>query len=62
MQRLLEEGALTKRFAARYKNMRIHVIGDQETMKALGVASKSNASLEREAGHYCSIRSLRLAT
>jgi NTE family protein len=43
VQRLLEEGALTEQVAARYKNMRIHVIGDQETMKALGVASKSNA-------------------
>jgi NTE family protein len=58
VQRLLDEGALTERFAARYKNMRIHVIGDQEMMKALGVASKSNperAFLERlkAAGRAC---------
>ncbi|MGH7057527.1 MAG: patatin-like phospholipase family protein [Acetobacteraceae bacterium] len=43
VQRLLEQGALKEPFAARYKNMRIHVIGDEEKMRALGVASKLNA-------------------
>jgi NTE family protein len=61
VQRLLEEGALTERFAARYKNMHIHVIGDPQTMKALGVASKSNAErafLEylKAAGRACAER------
>ncbi|MBV1799900.1 patatin-like phospholipase family protein [Siccirubricoccus sp. G192] len=45
VQRLLEEGGMTEPFAARYKNMRIHMIGDEEGMKALGVASKANAEL-----------------
>ena len=43
VQRLLEEDALKEPFAARYKNMRIHMIGDEAGMKALGVASKFNA-------------------
>ena len=43
VQHLLEEGALAEPFAARYKNMRIHMIGDEEVMKALGVTSKLNA-------------------
>ena len=45
VQRLLEAGALAEPVAARYKNMRIHMVGDEERMKALGVASKAN--LER---------------
>jgi NTE family protein len=43
VQRLLEQDALKEPFAARYKNMRIHMIGDKEGMKALGVTSKFNA-------------------
>jgi NTE family protein len=42
VQRLLEHGALTAPLAGRYKNMRIHMIGDAEAMKSLGVASKAN--------------------
>src|SRR6185312_4210969 len=43
VQRLLEQDALKEPFAARYKNMRIHIIGDEGGMKALGVGSKFNA-------------------
>jgi NTE family protein len=43
VQKLLEQGALKEHFAARYKNMRIHMIGDDERMKDLGVSSKFNA-------------------
>jgi len=42
VQRLLEADALAGPLASRYKNMRIHMIGDEEAMKALGVASKAN--------------------
>jgi NTE family protein len=42
VQRLLEHGALTEPLAGRYKSMRIHMIGDAEAMKSLGVASKAN--------------------
>jgi NTE family protein len=42
VQRLLESHALPGPLAGRYKNMRIHMIGDEEGMKALGVASKAN--------------------
>ncbi|MGH7088553.1 MAG: patatin-like phospholipase family protein, partial [Stellaceae bacterium] len=61
VQRLLEQDALKQPFAARYKNMRIHMIGDEEGMKALGVASKFNAErafLEhlRAAGRACAER------
>jgi len=42
VQRLLEADALTGPLAGRYKNMRIHMIGDEDAMKALGVASKAN--------------------
>ena len=34
---------MTGSFAARYKNMRVHMIGDEEGMEALGVTSKFNA-------------------
>ena len=43
VQRLLEEGALTEQVAARYKNMRIHVIGDQETSARLATTAASAA-------------------
>ena len=43
VQRLLEQDALKEPFAARYRNMRIHMIGDEERTKALGVTSKFNA-------------------
>jgi NTE family protein len=61
VQRLLEQEALKEPFAARYKNMRIHMIGDEEGMKALGVASKFNAErafLEhlKAAGRACAER------
>jgi NTE family protein len=61
VQRLLEQDALKEPFAARYKNMRIHMIGDEEGMKALGVTSKSNAErgfLEhlKAAGRACAGR------
>jgi NTE family protein len=42
VQRLLEADALVGPLASRYRNMRIHMIGDEEGMKALGVASKAN--------------------
>lgn len=44
--RLLEEGALKEPYASRYRNMRIHLIGDEERMSGLGVTSKAN--VERE--------------
>ena len=61
VQRLLEQDALKEPFAGRYKNMRVHMIGDEEGMKALGVASKSNAErafLEhlKAAGRACAGR------
>lgn len=61
VQRLLTEGALTPEVAKRYKNMRIHMIGDEEGMKSLGVTSKYNAErafLERlkAAGRACTER------
>jgi NTE family protein len=43
VQRLLEQDALKEPLAGRYKNMRIHMIGNEEGMKALGVTSKLNA-------------------
>jgi len=43
VQRLLEQGALTEPYASRYKNMRMHMIGDPEGLKALGASSKLNA-------------------
>ena len=42
VQRLLEANVLTGPIAGRYKSMRIHMIGDEDAMKALGVASKAN--------------------
>ena len=42
VQRLLEADALAGPLAGRYKNMRIHMIGDERAMRALGVASKAN--------------------
>lgn len=45
VQRLLDEDGLTPHVAERYRNMRIHMIGDEEKMKALGVTSKYNAEL-----------------
>jgi NTE family protein len=57
----LEQDVLKEPFAARYKNMHIHMIGDEEGMKALGVASKFNverAFLEhlKAAGRLCTQR------
>lgn len=43
VQRLLEQGALTEPYASRYKNMRMHMIGDPDGLKALGASSKLNA-------------------
>lgn len=43
VQRLVEQDMLKEPFADRYKNMRVHMIGDEEGMKSLGVSSKSNA-------------------
>ena len=45
VQRLLDEDGLSPQVAERYRNMRIHMIGDEEQMKALGVTSKYNAEL-----------------
>src|SRR5690606_5651771 len=42
VQRLLEHGALTEPYASRYKNMRMHMIGDRDGLKALGASSKLN--------------------
>lgn len=42
VQRLLEQGGLTPAFAARYKNMRIHMIADEVRMASLGATSKLN--------------------
>ena len=53
--------ALKEPFAGRYKNMHIHMIGDEEGMKALGVTSKFNTErsfLERlkVSGRACAER------
>jgi len=61
VQRLLEQDMLKEPAAAQYKNMRIHMIGDEEGMKALGVTSKFNAErafLEhlKAAGRACAGR------
>ncbi|MCC7283394.1 MAG: patatin-like phospholipase family protein [Acetobacteraceae bacterium] len=61
VQRLLEQNALREPFASRYKNMRIHMIGDEAGMKALGVSSKFNAEPEflehlKAAGRSCAGR------
>jgi NTE family protein len=61
VQRLLEQKALVPAFAEHYRNMHIHMIGDEEGMKALGVTSKYNAEqafLERlkAAGRACASR------
>lgn len=61
VQRLLEQDMLKEPFAARYKDMHIHMIGDEEGMKSLGVSSKSNAErafLEhlKAAGRACAGR------
>ncbi len=46
VQKLLAEGGLTEEFAQRYRNMRIHMIGDEERMAAFGVSSKFNAAFD----------------
>jgi len=61
VQRLLEQGALKEPFASRYRNMRIHMIGDEPAMAALGVTSKANAEREflehlKSAGRDCAER------
>jgi NTE family protein len=43
VQKLIEQDALKEQVAARYKNMRMHMISDDEAMKELGVSSKFNA-------------------
>ena len=43
VQRLLEHDALTEPYASRYKNVRMHMVGDPEGLKALGASSKLNA-------------------
>ena len=61
VQRLLEQDLLKEPAAERYKNMRIHMIGDEEGMKALGVTSKFNAERDflehlKAAGRACAER------
>lgn len=61
VQRLLEEGGFTPAFAQRYKNMHIHMIGDEEGMISLGVTSKYNVEREflerlKTAGRNCASR------
>lgn len=58
---LLAQGALKEPFARRYRNMHIHMIGDEEGMKALGATSKFNAEREfleylKESGRACAER------
>ncbi len=43
VQRLLAQDALKEPYASRYKNMRMHMIGDPEGLKSLGASSKLNA-------------------
>lgn len=43
VQRLLDQGALTEPFASRYKNVRMHMIADQEELPKLGASTKLNA-------------------
>ncbi|WP_353194697.1 patatin-like phospholipase family protein [Pusillimonas noertemannii] len=43
VKRLLDEGALKEPYASRYKNMRMHMIGDPDSLKVLGATSKLNA-------------------
>ncbi len=61
VKRLLEQDALKEPVKSQYKNMRIHMIGDEEGMKALGVASKFNAERDfleylKAAGRACAGR------
>lgn len=61
VQRLLEQDALKEPFAGRYKSMRIHMIGDEDALKALGVTSKLNAERDflehlKAAGRSCADR------
>ena len=61
VHRLLEQDMLKEPAAAQYKNMRIHMIGDEEGMKALGVTSKFNAERDflehlKAAGRACAER------
>ncbi len=58
VQRLLAEDALVEPYASKYKNMRIHMIGDETLMKSLDASSKSNtenAFLQhlKQAGRDC---------
>jgi NTE family protein len=46
VQRLIEGKSLKGKAVARLKHMRIHMIGNEEKMRALGVASKMNADLD----------------
>lgn len=43
VQYLLEQGALKEPWSSQYKNVRMHCIGDSESMAALGASSKFNA-------------------
>lgn len=43
VQRLLHHDALKEPFASRYKNVRMHMVGDPDGLKALGASSKLNA-------------------
>jgi NTE family protein len=61
VQRLLEQDALKEPAVSQYKNMRIHMIGDEEGLKALGVTSKFNAERDflehlKVAGRACAER------
>jgi Predicted esterase of the alpha-beta hydrolase superfamily len=61
VQKLLEEDALKEPFASRYRNIRLHRIGDEQAMASLGVVSKGNAEREfleylRDAGRACADR------
>jgi NTE family protein len=46
VQKLIEQRALKDEFVPRYKNMCVHMIGDEERIKELGVASKFNAGID----------------
>jgi NTE family protein len=46
VQRLIEGNHLKGKSLTRLKHMHVHMIGNEETMRALGVTSKSNADID----------------
>lgn len=58
MQELVEQDALKEPYAERYRNLRLHLIGDEAAIRDLGVSSKFNVERAfllhlKEAGRAC---------